>query len=92
VYAYFGLIQYTAGRLWRHVDHKTSLAVPALKRLDHVAVRRKPFAVGRNVDDRRLDQVQDENRRSAMMIDRLLIVGLQRDLEHADPSFSKRTL
>jgi hypothetical protein len=43
VYGYFGLIQYTAGRLWRHVDHETSLAVPDLERLDHVAVWRKPF-------------------------------------------------
>ena len=57
VYRYVGLVQYTAGWLWRHVDHEASVAVPGLERLDDVAVRRQPFAVWRNVDHRRLDLV-----------------------------------
>src|SRR5215217_2970885 len=92
VHGYVRLVEDPAGWLWRHVDHETTLTIPGLERLDDVAVRWQPFTVGRDVDNRRLDLVQDEYRRPTVMMNRLLVVGLQRNLEHADPVVLEQNL
>jgi len=78
-------VEDAAGRLRRHIDNQTPLAVPGFKCLDNVAMRRKSLAVGRDIDDWRLDLVENKYRRPSMMMNRFLIIWLKRNLQHPKP-------
>jgi hypothetical protein len=81
VYSLPGSVQHSAGRLWRHVDHQATLAVPLLDSLQDIAVWRQNRSVRRDVVDWTLNLIENEDRRPAVVVGRFLLSVAQGDFE-----------
>lgn len=78
-----GLVQNATWWLWRHFNDQTSDPIPGVQRSNHVTVCWLAASVGSDVDDRRLDLVEHENRRPAMMMDWLFVIWIKRYFKDA---------
>ena len=75
-------VQDAAKRLRCHFRNQAPFPVPFCERVHHVSIRREQFSsIGRNVVDRSLYLIEDENGWPPVVVQRFFLAGLQRHLK-----------